>query len=342
MLRLIVRLRPKRAIPSVTTSRETLIKAENLKYTYAGAKKPALDLSALTLEGNRIHGLLGPNGSGKSTFFKILSTQLVGFGGMATVLGHTIGEDSGARVDARALRAQLGVTFQSPSLDPLLSVIENLRVQGALYSLSGKALETRIEEVLELFELGDRRSEKVQTLSGGLARRVELAKTLLHKPKLLLLDEPTTGVDPHLRLRFWKALRSLVEVEKVSLLVSTHLMEEAELCDSLVILDEGKVVDQGSPETLKSRFGHDVVELRVEGVSTREELDTAAKSLMSLLPSGAKVAPKGEVLRIEVLRGLSILPMLESHFGAKLKSLQWGRPTLEDVFLAKTGRSLQS
>ncbi len=314
-----------------------LIHVENLSFSYPGAKVPAVDLKSLSLQDNRIHGLLGPNGSGKSTFFKILSTQIVKFSGSVSILGFDLGVGN-----ARELRSKLGVTFQSPSLDALLSVEENLRVQGALYDLRGKSLDSRIDEVLELFELNDRRREKVQTLSGGLARRVELAKTLLHRPKLLLLDEPTTGVDPHLRLRFWQALRHLVEAEDVSLLVSTHLMEEAELCDSLVILNEGKLVDQGSPEILKSRFGHDVVEILIDGAVDRADLETLAKSLVSLLPSGAKVAPKGECLRIEVTRGLSIMPMIESHFGSKLLSLQWGKPTLEDVFLAKTGKSLTS
>lgn len=316
---------------------KALIQVEQLSYTYKGSAQKALDLNRLQLESQGIHGLLGPNGSGKSTFFKILSTQLVDFDGSVTILGHKLGSKN-----ARSLRADLGVTFQNPSLDPLLSVSENLRVQGALYSMRGAELEARVSAVIDLFELRDRRNEKVKTLSGGLARRVELAKALLHKPKLLLLDEPTTGVDPHLRLRFWEALRNLVEVEKISLLVSTHLMEEAELCDSLVILDQGKVVEQGSPETLRSRFGHDVVELRVENLTSKEDLQAAAKSLLSMLPEGSKAQPKGEILRLEVHRGLSILPMLESQFGSRLKALQWGRPTLEDVFLAKTGRSLHS
>ena len=316
-----------------------LVRVENLKYTYTGAAKPALDLGPLNLQSGIVHGLLGPNGSGKSTFFKILSTQIVSFQGTVSVLGHAL---AGGNFASSELRSQLGVTFQNPSLDSILSVVENLRVQGSLYDMRGAALEKRIDEMLEVFELSDRRHERVATLSGGLARRVELAKSMLHKPKLLLLDEPTTGVDPHLRQKFWQALHNLVEQENVSLIVSTHLMDEAELCDSLVILNEGKVVEQGSPEILKSRFGHDVVEIRVDGASDKSELEVLGKSLITLLPSGARVSPKGGMLRIEVSRGLSIMPMIESHFGPKLLSLQWGKPTLEDVFLAKTGKSLQS
>lgn len=320
----------------MTSLEASLIDVETLSYTYRGFLKPALELGNLRLERGRIHGLLGPNGSGKSTFFKILSTQIVDFGGRVSVLGMALGSP-----EASGLRAQLGVTFQSPSLDGLLSVEENLKIQGALYGLGGVELGARIEEVLKLFELVERRHERVATLSGGLARRVELAKTLLHRPKLLLLDEPTTGVDPHLRQRFWRALRELVDREKISLLVSTHLMEEAELCDSLVILDEGKLIDQGSPDELKTKFGFDVVEVLVENADSRDEMQAAVKSLSTVLPSESKISVKGDAIRIEVRRGLSILPMLESHFGPKLKSLQWGRPTLEDVFLAKTGRSLQ-
>jgi ABC-2 type transport system ATP-binding protein len=314
-----------------------LIEVDTLAYTYPGTANPAIELENLSLENNRIHGLLGPNGSGKSTFFKILSTQVVDFKGSVSILGHELnGKDS------KLLRSQIGVTFQSPSLDPLLTVLENLKIHGALYDLKGAELEKRIDQVLDLFELQSRKHERTETLSGGLSRRVELAKSLLNRPKLLLLDEPTTGVDPHLRLRFWQELRKLVENENVSLLVSTHLMEEAELCDSLVILNEGHVVDQGSPETLKSRFGHDVIEIRIDAVKERSELESLAKSLLALLPSGAKAAPRGDLLRIEVSRGLSIMPMIESHFGSKLVSMQWGKPTLEDVFLAKTGKSLQS
>lgn len=316
-----------------------LVQVKGLRYSYPHAAKPALDLSELNITGKGIYGLLGPNGSGKSTFFKILSTQIVQFEGMVSILGHELGEGGES---ARDLRSYLGVTFQNPSLDPMLTVEENLKVQGAQYGMSGAALSKRVDEVLELFEMNPRRNERVKTLSGGLARRAELAKSMLHRPRFLLLDEPTTGVDPHLRQRFWEALRNLVDVEQVSLLVSTHLMEEAELCDELVILDEGKLVDQGSPELLRSTFDHDVLELRVEGVSEREALLQLAKALLGKLPEGSKAAPRGDLLRLEVTRGLAVLPMLESQFGSKLKSLQWGRPTLEDVFLSKTGRSLRS
>ncbi|HVJ64267.1 MAG TPA: ABC transporter ATP-binding protein [Bdellovibrionota bacterium] len=315
-----------------------LIKLENLSYMYAGATRAALNLEKLSLQSGLIHGLLGPNGSGKSTLFKVLSTQIVNFKGRVSVLGHDLMSGGGSE----DVRAQLGVTFQNPSLDGILSVVENLRIQGALYGLRGAALEKRIDEVLEIFELMDRRHERTATLSGGLARRVELAKSMLHRPRLLLLDEPTTGVDPHLRLRFWQVLRNLVEHEQVSLIVSTHLMDEAELCDSIVIMNEGSLVDQGTPDMLKSRFGHDVVEIKIDEVSDRSELESVGKSLITLLPSGARVTAKDGHLRIEVTRGLTIMPMIESHFGSKLLSLRWGKPTLEDVFLAKTGKSLQS
>lgn len=318
----------------------TLLEARGLGHTYAKAVRPALELEHLKLEGRGIYGLLGPNGSGKSTLFKILSTQIVDFTGSVTILGTQL--QGGGVNGTRELRAKLGVTFQDPSLDPLLTVEENLYVQGALYGIGGSALAKRCDEMLETFELKERRRERVKTLSGGFARRVELAKALLHGPEFLLLDEPTTGVDAHLRLRFWETLRHLVTAQNVSLLVSTHLMEEAELCDELVILDQGRVVDQGSPESLRSAFAHDVVELRIEGLHERESLLALGKTLLGKLPEGSKSTVRGELLRFEVGRGLTVLPMIESHLGTKLKSMQWGRPTLEDVFLSKTGRSLHS
>src|SRR5262249_27972973 len=194
-------------------------------------------------------GLLGRKGSGKTTMFRILSTLMVPVGGRAFILGH-----DAAREPSR-LRREIGVVFQSQSIDLKLTASENLRHQGHLYGLRGRELSTRIRTVLERVGLADRAKDRAETFSGGMQRRLELAKGLLHGPKVLLLDEPTTGLDPGARRDVWQYLRILREQEQVTVLVTTHLMEEAERCDRLAILNEGKLVALGTPGELKREIG---------------------------------------------------------------------------------------
>src|SRR5437899_10266585 len=205
-----------------------------------------------------LFGLLGPNGSGETTMFRILSTLMVPVGGRAVILGHD------AAREPSQLRREIGVVFQSQSIDVKLTATENLRHQGHLYGLRGKDLSARIASVLERVGLAERAKEKAETFSGGMQRRLELAKGLLHGPRVLLLDEPTTGVDPGARRDLWQYLRTLRDEEQVTVLVTTHLMEEAERCDRLAIQNECKRVALGTPSELKQEIGGDVIVLEAK------------------------------------------------------------------------------
>src|SRR5438067_1970087 len=205
-----------------------------------------------------LFGLLGPNGSGKTTLFRILSTLMVPVGGSAIILGHD------AARDPTQLRREIGVVFQAQSIDLKLTAAENLRHQGHLYGLRGSALRARIKEILQRVGLMDRARDRAETFSGGMQRRLELAKGLLHGPRVLLLDEPTTGLDPGARRDLWQYLSILRDEEQVTVLVTTHLMEEAERCDRLAILNEGSLVALGTPAELKQEIGGDVIVLETK------------------------------------------------------------------------------
>ena len=222
------------------------ISVSDLSFRYGD--RTALDAVGFNVSPGSIFGFLGPNGGGKTTLFSILSTVLPLQSGNVTALGHDLQKDSAA------YREQIGVTFQAPGLDRRLTVLENLIHQGHLYGLRGDHLRHTIEELTEQFGVADRQSDIVDTLSGGLKRRVELAKCLIHRPSLLLLDEPSTGLDPGARHDLWASLERLRSEQGVTVVVTTHLMEEAERCDELALLHRGQIVAQGSPSELRSRI----------------------------------------------------------------------------------------
>ncbi len=224
--------------------------------THRYGDRLALDDVSLRVAPREIFGLLGPNGGGKTTLFRILSTLVRPTSGTASILGLDLLRDT------TALRARIGVVFQAPSLDKKLRVRENLAHQGHLYGLSGAALHERIDHLLIEFNLRDRARDLVETLSGGLQRRVEIAKSLLHRPELLLLDEPSTGLDPGARIDLWQTLYRLRDQQNVTVLLTTHLMEEAERCDRVAIIDQGRIVAEGTPEELRAEIGGDVISAR--------------------------------------------------------------------------------
>src|SRR5580704_16449940 len=239
------------AAPEVETGSTAVISVQNILHRYDG--RTALDDVSFDVRPAELFGLLGPNGSGKTTLFRILSTLMLPTAGRALIMGFD------AAKDPSGLRRQIGVVFQAQSVDEKLTAYENLWHQGHLYGLRGSALQQRILEILGRVGLADRAQELVETFSGGMQRRLELAKGLLHHPAVLLLDEPTTGLDPGARRDLWQYLQILRDEEKVTVIVTTHLMEEAERCDRLAILNEGKLVALGTPAELKQEIGGDVI-----------------------------------------------------------------------------------
>lgn len=270
-----------------------VLEVKNLTHYYG--KRRALSEVTFDVAKGEIFGFLGPNGGGKTTLFKILSTFL------------RPSETSDIRVnsfdlfrESHSVRKLLGVVFQAPSLDKKLKVSENLIHQGHLYGLKGAGLKNRIEEVLKKVKLLDRKHDLVEKLSGGLQRRAEIAKALLHQPSLLLLDEPTTGLDPAARLDVFHILQKL-QTEGVTSLLTTHLIEEAEKCDRLGILHEGKLIALGTPQTLKEGVGGDILTIKTK---------------------------KADILKT----------FIEKEFG---ESVSVSKATLEDVFIQKTGHKFE-
>lgn len=290
-------------------------------------ERRALDGISLEVRSGEIYCLLGPNGGGKSTLFRILATLSLPDSGSALVAGHDVVSD------APSVRARLGVVFQSPSLDGKLTILENLRCGGALYGLRGAELGSRIRDAASALNLTDRLGDLVETLSGGLQRRAEIAKCLLIRPEVLLLDEPSTGLDPGARLDLWAALENLRSRHGVTALCTTHLMEEAARADRVGIVSDGKLVASGTPEELTSALGGDVISL---GVSAGVGADLIAKKITGKTGLPASVV-HGEV-RLESPDAYALSARLAGEFPGEIASLRIARPTLEDVFVARTGR----
>jgi ABC-2 type transport system ATP-binding protein len=270
-----------------------------------------------------LFGLLGPNGSGKTTLFRILSTLMIPVGGRAEIMGFDVARDP------NGLRRQIGVVFQAQSIDVKLTAAENLWHQGHLYGLHGAPLKSRIAEMLGRVGLADRANEKAETFSGGMQRRLELAKGLLHHPSVLLLDEPTTGLDPGARRDLWQYLGILRDEERVTVIVTTHLMEEAERCDRLAILNEGKVVALGTPDELKHEIGGDVILLDAKNP------DSLAERIRTRFHLDAHVL-HGQV-RIERENGHRFITDVVEAFPGEIEAISVSKPTLEDVFIHRTG-----
>jgi ABC-2 type transport system ATP-binding protein len=300
------------------------VEVDRLSHNYGS--RLALDNLSFAVQPAEIFGLLGPNGSGKTTLFRILSTLMVPTGGAARIEGFDV-----AREPNRA-RQQTGIVFQARSLDLKLTVAENLKHQGHLYGLQGEMLRRRSQEVLSRVGLSDRAQEYVETLSGGMQRRVELAKGLIHSPAVLLLDEPSTGLDPGARRDMWQYLRTLRDQEGVSILVTTHLMEEAEHCDRLAILNQGNLVALGSPAQLKSAIGGDVLLFTTSSAE-------AARSLAERVSArfGVEATALGNAVRLEQPDGHRLVTSVVEAFPGETEGVSISRPSLEDVFIQRTG-----
>jgi ABC-2 type transport system ATP-binding protein len=300
---------------------ENRIEVENLSHAYQ--QRQALDNVSFDVSCGEIFGLLGPNGSGKTTLFRILSTLMPVTSGTVRILGHDLA------TEVKAIRNLLGVVFQHPGLDTKLTVVENLRHHGHLYGLAGKTLRYRISELLERFGVSDRAKERVEVLSGGLQRRVEIAKAMLHSPRVLLLDEPTSGLDIVVRRQLSDYLDVLARTENILVLLTTHLLDDAEACDRVGILDEGKLVALGEPEELKAQVGGDVVLI--------ESMDNENLCTVIAERFGVSTVLTDNQLRVECERGHEFVRDVVAAFPDEIQSVRFGKPTLEDVFIKLTG-----
>jgi ABC-2 type transport system ATP-binding protein len=302
-----------------------VIEVQNLTHRYGS--RVALSGVGFTVGKGEIFGLLGPNGGGKSTLFRILSTMMVPTEGRAVLAGHDV-----VREPAE-VRRHVGVVFQTQSLDKALTVEENLRSQGHLHGLSGAALRERMERAMEQLNLADRRKDLVETLSGGLKRRVEIAKALLHRPQVLLMDEASTGLDPAARRDLSRHVENLRDHEGVTILLTTHILEEADRCDRLVLLHEGKIVAHGTPRELKAHIGGDVVVLETD--------DTSALAGRIAQRFGLQPKVMDGHVRVEIENGHRFITEVVEAFPGSIESVGLHKPTLEDVFVRETGASIE-
>ena len=310
--------------PALTSAGDTaaaVIQLQDLRHQYGD--RVALAGVSFDVRPAEIFGLLGPNGSGKTTTFRILSTLMLPSGGHALIMGHDVA------LEPALVRRNIGVVFQAQSIDIKLSAEENLMLIGHIYGLRGSILRKRVSEMLGRVGLADRAKEKAETFSGGMQRRLELAKGLLHHPSVLLLDEPTTGLDPGARRDLWQYLQMLREEERVTVLITTHLMEEAERCDRLAIYANGSVVALGTPAELKSEIGGDVILLE------SGEPDSLAQRIEQRF--GLRPTVMDGRVRLEIENGHHFVTDVVEAFPGEIQGVSVHKPSLEDVFIRRTG-----
>jgi ABC-2 type transport system ATP-binding protein len=311
-----------------------MIEARGLARTFKSKTGPVEAVRGVDLDvaAGEIVGLLGPNGAGKTTTQRMLSTLLVPTAGEARVAGCDL------RRDPIGVRRQLGYVAQGGGTNPAAKVDEELVTQAQLYGMPRAAAEARARELrgtLDLADLGDR---LIKTLSGGQRRRLDIALGLMHRPKLVFLDEPSTGLDPHSRANLWTHIRSLRDGHGATILLTTHYLDEADaLCDRIFIIDHGKIVASGTPAELKRRISGDLVTFEVSDVARATEV-------LAAIPEARDVTPVERGLRVTVDRGeTQALPLMRQldEAGVRVGSLHIAHPTLDDVFLTLTGRSLR-
>jgi len=274
-----------------------------------------------------IFGFLGPNGAGKSTTIGMLCTLVRPTGGEAHVAGHDV------RRERYDVRRNIGLVFQDTTLDGYLSAEQNLRFHAELYGVPRALANERMEQVMSMVGLWERRSSLVNTYSGGMKRRLEIARGLLHSPKVLFLDEPTVGLDPQTRSSIWAYIHELMRQEDITIFMTTHYMDEAENCDRIAIMDQGRIVALDTPEALKAEVGKDRVQI------TTEDDDAAIAALRERFGLEAVIA-EGQVT-FSVAEGEAFVPRLFAELGLAIKSVSVARPSLDDVFMSYTGSTIR-
>jgi ABC-2 type transport system ATP-binding protein len=292
----------------------------------------AVDHVNLKIKKGELFGLLGPNGAGKTTFIHMLSTILPPTEGTAKVAGFDI------RKNSDAVRAAIGIVFQDPSLDIRLTGRENLDFHGRMYAMTEKRRKDRMNKVLELVGLKDRADSLVETYSSGMRRRLEMARGLMHRPKILFLDEPTLGLDPQTRRSIWEYIQTLNKTEKVTIILTTHYMEEADqLCDRVGIIDYGTIIALDEPEALKDELKGDIVSLKVQ--QPRRYISALQKNKFV-----EEVKVVEDLLHLRVSNGEKLVPRLIELIrkrGGRVQAVSLRKPTLEDVFIRYTGRAIR-
>ena len=309
----------------MSTQNGALVEVENLTRKFR--QLTAVDGVSFQVNQGEIFGFLGPNGAGKTTTINILCTLLLPTSGRASVCGYDVVKQR------NQVRHCIGLVFQDPTLDDYLTGEQNLLFHAYAYNVSREVREKRLKELLTLVDLWDRRKSKVQTYSGGMKRRLEIARGLLHYPRVLFLDEPTLGLDPQTRYLLWEHIRALRQQENLTIFMTTHYMDEAENCDRIAIIDHGQIVALDTPRNLKDMVGGDVVTLQAE------DNNAAVQELKERYSISAQV--QDGMVVFSVPRGEEFIPEFVRGFNNHLLSIGVRRPTLDDVFLKTTGRAIR-
>ena len=317
-----------------------IINVKDLVLTYSDGTKAVQDISFSVREGE-FFGFLGPNGAGKSTTIKVLTTLLHKTAGTISIAGLDI------EIQAREIRKLIGVQSQETSVDPELTGRENMILEGNLQQMHGKELEERVDYLLEVVGLKDAAGKRAGRYSGGMKKRLDLGSTLVHRPKILFLDEPTTGLDPQSRAAVWSYLEELNKKEAITIFLTTQYLEEADrLCQRLCIVDGGKIVAQGSPAELKAEIGADAITITMKDSKGKSDDSVRAigRQIVSTLPNVVNVMDSGDGLTIYAKDGAYFIPDLVRAFdksNIKLVSINLSSPTLDDVFLKHTGKRIR-
>lgn len=305
--------------------RRSVIEVDHLTKTYGDVE--AVRAVNFDVPAGEVFGFLGPNGAGKTTTINMLCTLAKPTSGRASVAGHDVVKE---RDD---VRRNIGLVFQDPTLDGYLTAAQNLRLHAELYGVDRSLVAPRMQQMLEMVGLWERRDTSVMTFSGGMRRRLEIARGLMHSPRVLFLDEPTIGLDPQTRSSIWNYIRTLRETEEITIFMTTHYMDEAEYCDRIAIMDQGKIVALNSPETLKASVGADRVRIETD------DDDAAISALRERFGVEARIA-EGAVM-FAVPRGEEFVPRLFAELGLAIRSVSVARPSLDDVFMKYTGSTIR-